>query len=73
MYTTPHKFWMVKGAGPTNFRHDSRREAEAEAARLARCSPGQQFFVLEAVAVHRAIETERISLDNLDEQGEIPF
>ena len=71
MSTNPHRFWMVKGNGPTNFCHDSRREAEA--ARLARCSPGQQFYVLEAVAVHRTIETERISLDSRDEQGEIPF
>lgn len=56
------KFWMVKGLGAAQFRHDTQDQAEAEAARLARRNPGQEFYVLEAIAVHRLADVERVSL-----------
>ena len=70
--TTPHRFWMVKGAGPTNYRHDTRAEAEAEAERLARCSPGECFYVLEAVTAHIRRDVERIKLGP-DRDADLPF
>lgn len=45
------KFWMVYGlhkAAPT-MRHKTRPSAVQEASRLARKSPGDSFFVLEAM------------------------
>ncbi|MGD9862542.1 MAG: hypothetical protein AB7S99_04950 [Pseudodonghicola sp.] len=67
------QFWMVKGDGPTTYRHDSQASAEAEAQRLARLNPGQIFFVMEAVAAHRHIAVERISLRGRVDDEEIPF
>ena len=69
---TPEQFWMVKGAGPASVMHDSQRGAEREAERLARENPGQRFFVLEAIAMHRRVDVERIALRG-DPDAEIPF
>ena len=74
--TTPTKFWMVKGDGPAIVPHGSRAVAESEAERLARLHPGTPFFVLEAVACHRRVDVERISLDGKGDpraDPEIPF
>ena len=65
--------WQVKGAGPAVAVHHTRLAAEAEAKRLASLHPGQDFYVMQAVAIHRNISTERISLDSLDEDGALPF
>lgn len=70
------QFWMVKGAGPANATHRTRHLAENEAERLARANPGTEFFVMEAVAVHRRIDVERTSLrpgDRFTREEEIPF
>lgn len=43
-------FWMVwnPAASAPRHRHDTEREAIAEAERLARTHPGQEFYILEA-------------------------
>lgn len=67
---------MVAGDGPTSVRHRARADAEKEASRLARAHPGTEFFVLEAVAMHRRVDVERISFDSADEDGipeDMPF
>ncbi|WP_028029914.1 hypothetical protein [Gemmobacter nectariphilus] len=72
----PRPFWMVKGAGPTNAIHATRMDAEREADRLAKQNPGVNFYVLQAIACHRKIEVERVSLieATLDmDDEEIPF
>ena len=69
--TDPQRFWMVQGGGPASYRHDSRTSAEAEARRLALTSPGQMFFVMEAVAAIVRRDVEYISLRPDDE--ELPF
>lgn len=73
--TQPAQFWMVAGDGPASARHPSREIAEREAERLARANPGTPFFVMEAVACHRRVDVERISLDGKPgpREPEIPF
>jgi hypothetical protein len=47
------RFWMIwspAGRAPM-VQHDSPNKARAEAERLARANPGQQFYVLEAQGV----------------------
>lgn len=70
---TPSVIWMVKGSGPSNVTHDSKRSAEMEAARLATANPGQTFYVMKAVTAYRKEAAERFSLDGHDEYGETPF
>ena len=67
------KFWMVKGAGPTNAVHRSEASAQDEAQRLARLHPGTSFFVLEAVSLHRKVDVESIDLRDMDEDDQTPF
>lgn len=45
-------FWLVWNPTgfPPKYKHSSVESAEAEAARLARCNPGQEFFVLRPVS-----------------------
>lgn len=50
------KFWMVLGGGVPTFRHPTEGAARAEAERLARSSPGQEFVVLESLASVRKTE-----------------
>lgn len=71
----PRRFWMVKGQGPANFPHDSRASAEREAERLARCNPGECFYVLEAVTAHIRHDVHRIVLTDADAipDDELPF
>lgn len=73
MTDQPKPFWMVKGAGPASAIHHSRGAAEAEAQRLARLHPGNEFFVMEAVAVHRKVDVERIVLRHDADYEELPF
>lgn len=65
-----HRFWMVKGAGPANSKHDTEQSAETEARRLASLHPGQWFYVVAAVT---AIRYPRPDIDRLDLTDEIPF
>lgn len=65
--------WMVKGNGPSTNIHQSRQSAEAEAKRLANMRPGEDFYVMQAVSIHRNISTERVALDGLTEDGSLPF
>ena len=71
------QFWMVHGAGPTNYRHRARYDAVAEADRLARQHPGKVFVVLAAVEAIRKVDLERTSLRPADGPAEarddIPF
>lgn len=71
----PRRFWMVKGSGPASYVHHSQSSAEAEAERLARCNPGECFFVLEAVAAHIRHDVRRIVLSDADaiDEDELPF
>ena len=62
MNREPEAFWMVKGPGPASARHDTRSSAEREAERLARANPGQDFYVLQAIALIRKVDVERIAL-----------
>lgn len=73
MIFEPRKFWMVSGDGPSRFRHGTQEEAEEEAQRLARSSPGTPFFVMEAIAVHRKTDVERRDLRAEDLDTMIPF
>lgn len=73
MAQDPEKFWMVQGQGPASYRHASQASAEYEAQRLARCHPGQMFFVMEAIAAHRKIEVERIALRDEYHDQDQPF
>lgn len=74
--TSPQPFWMVKGAGPAKAIHGTRADAEREADRLARNNPGEAFYVLQAIACHRKVDVERISLIeaalDMDDE-ELPF
>lgn len=72
MTNHPKPFWMVKGTGPATAIHHTRTAAESEAQRLARLHPGQLFFVMEAVAMHRRVDVERVAFRE-DEREEIPF
>ena len=70
------RFWMVwspQGRAPTH-KHFSRETADAEANRLAKQHPGQEFFVLKAMAGVSArdpkIKTIRL---NTDPDDKIPF
>lgn len=63
---------MVHGDGPSSVRQPSRAAAEVEAQRLARQNPGVEFFVLEAIAMHRRVDVERVDLREQND-GELPF
>ena len=66
-------FWLVwcpMGTTPPRHRHPSRREALAEASRLARMHRGDEFFVLRAESRARVVDVEVLELDD---PGEVPF
>ena len=65
------KFWMVYGgyqSNPTK-KHETELEARNEAERLARKQPGQQFYILEVIAICQTKDLEWIELPHDD----IPF
>ncbi len=68
-----YKFWMVwrEGTPTTRHRHHSKKNAEAEAERMAQGSPGETFFVLKAVGALQAQKppVKRLKLT----QDHIPF
>lgn len=58
-------FWMVYGTGqgaPT-FRHGTFEGAKAEAERLARQSPGIEFYVLRSIGRARRVDVEYTECD----------
>ncbi len=66
-----NQFWMVWNPArnqPTH-RHASEQSAITEAERLARLNRGEQFYVLEAVALRIADDMTRVDL----RRDEIPF
>ncbi len=55
-------FWLIwneRGHAPT-VRHETKAGAKAEAERLARMNPGQQFHVMELVGTCRRVDVEWI-------------
>lgn len=65
-------YWLVHGAGPTNYRHESKASAVREAERLARENPRQAFVVLEAVEAIRLVEFERLTFGEPVEPEPMP-
>lgn len=72
---TRPKFFMVKGRGPATVEHEDLKSARVEASRLARKSPGEAFFIMEAVEVHRKVDVDVTNLreDFPDPDDLIPF
>ena len=70
------QFWMVLGVGcgaPT-VRHRDRGDAEREAKRLARHSPGTCFIVLEAVSAVMKRDLDTVTLRSANPfDGDAPF
>ena len=68
------KFWMVLGSGTPTYRHPSKATAVAEAERLASMNPGQEFAVLESLAVCKKTQIlwEATSVDS-SESDDVPF
>lgn len=50
------KFWLVwrLGGGAPTVKHFDKADAEREAERLAKCNPGETFYVLKTVAAATA-------------------
>jgi hypothetical protein len=65
-------YWLVHGAGPTHYRHQTKLSAIHEAERLARQNPGQAFVVLEAVEAIRLVEFERLTFGEPSEPEPTP-
>jgi hypothetical protein len=69
-----NQFWMVwcPSRNPPVYKHESENNAIHEAERLAKANPGEQFFVLEAVALRVVDNMQRVDLRK--EMGDgIPF
>lgn len=58
--------------GPPRVRHQYRERAVSEATRLARQSPGSEFFVMMATDRFVKDEVQRTTLFR-DDDGQIPF
>ena len=73
-------FWLVwcpTGSRPPSRRHGNKEAAQQEAERLARCAPGQSFYVLKSLSVARKTDVTTIALcpegERDPEFAEIPF
>lgn len=70
-------FWMVWNPARSipAFRHSSRLAANLEATRLARENPGQEFFVLEALARVQRVDVvvEPLEGGSVPPDNGIPF
>lgn len=68
------KFWMVLGSGTPAYRHPSKSTAIQEAERLARLNPGEEFVILESLAVCKKQDLlwEPTNIDN-SESSHVPF
>jgi hypothetical protein len=64
------EFWMVLGNGAPTYRHDTEENARQEAERLARLSPGCEFFVLAATG--KVVKSDLAWSQPTDDPG-IPF
>jgi len=62
--------WNPRRGAPT-FRHETRTSATAEATRLAKNNPGEQFIVLAAIAI--AEVPPPVIVRELRHEMEIPF
>lgn len=62
---------MVLGEGKPTVRHETYAIAEAEAMRLARVHPGQEFIVLAAMAVAKKTDVVVDRIGQLDDW--LPF
>jgi hypothetical protein len=72
MSNTQNAFWMVwnpNGHAPTH-KHETRRGAELEAERLARCNRGQRFIVLQSIS-ERVVDDMKVVEHVADR--DIPF
>jgi hypothetical protein len=68
------KFWMVLGADTPVYRHSSKSAAIAEAERLARMIPMQEFTVLESLAVCRKSDIAwEQTTEHLPDNEPVPF
>lgn len=66
MSAETERFYVVWNPrfGPPTMRHPSYMSAKNEARRLANANPGQQFFVLGALSMHRKLDpVEDVELD----------
>lgn len=71
----PSTFWVVWNPfrGPPTMKHESRDRAQAEAERLARENPGENFYVLAALSVSRKSDVETTHFDVMELIDEVPF
>lgn len=64
-------FWMVVGSGVPYFRHPTEGHARAEAERLARLNPNEEFWVVESIA---AVKKSDLSWEDCHPDADgIPF
>lgn len=68
-------FYMVKGIGPANFKHDTRESAIKEASRLAEIHGGQEFHVLVSICTVKSagIEITRHETVSTADDSDVPF
>lgn len=68
-------FYMVKGSGPANFRHDSRESAIKEASRLAEVHSGQEFHVMVSICTVKSagVEITRHEVVSTADDSDVPF
>jgi hypothetical protein len=68
------RFWMVRGSGDPTYHHPTKQSAMTEAERLCRAHPGNQFFVLESVAMVKKCDVRWVFPENTPEsEMQIPF
>ena len=63
--------WNPEGCRPPSFRHMSYGQAASEAQRLARQSPTQSFYVMEARLLARV--PDPVQVEEFETLEEIPF
>lgn len=68
-------FYMVKGNGPANFRHDTRDSAIKEASRLAEIHGGQEFHVLVSICTVKSagVEIAKHEIVSTADDSDVPF
>lgn len=68
-------FYMVKGSGPANFKHDTRDSAIKEASRLAEIHGGQEFHVLVSICTVKSagVEITRHDVVSTADDSDVPF
>lgn len=68
-------FYMVKGIGPANFKHDTRDSAFKEASRLAEIHGGQEFHVMVSICTVKSagVEITKHEVVSTADGSDIPF